>query len=72
MTECDPDHLLLLRGVADGYPLPRQHPANDLRKDGRFERALDAAAAADTLRVTSANRLVLTDAGRATLKAHGH
>jgi hypothetical protein len=61
------DHLLLLQGVADGYPLPRQHPANDLYQDGRFERAFSEAAAADTLRVTRTNKLVLTNAGRAAL-----
>lgn len=69
MTQAD-DHILLLMGVSDGYPLPSQHPAIALLGEGRFEFALGVACIRDTVRVTSDNKLILTETGKRELEAH--
>ena len=62
-----PDDALLLDGVANGYPLPNQHPARELESDERFWPAVTRCAALGLLTIQG-NRLGLTPAGRLALQ----
>lgn len=60
---------LKVMGVRDGYPIPVQHPANDLREGDRFEHAFAEAAKADSLRCIGV-KLILTDIGKKMLEPY--